>query len=136
MVKRPVQIPPRAPLTPKQIDAARYIGSPEHKVKRWWGGMPEAYVDTDGVAQRPGKQLTTICPLITEAERDIATHWVQQALREGLLRYFEGDKEFPKRLWYRDPRDGQVWTGFCVNSVLGQYKGWPIDEGERVEIFG
>lgn len=65
----------------------------------------------------------------------MATAWVQAALREGKQRYYEGDKDFPKRLWYRDG-DGHVWTGFCVNSVLGQYKGWPIDEEERLEIFG
>jgi hypothetical protein len=136
MVKRPAQLPLRAALTPEQIDTARYIGSPEHKAARWWGGLPEAHVDADGVARRPGKQLTTICPLVGEAERDMATNWVRQALREGQLRYFEADKDFPKRLWYRDPSDGQVWTGLCVNGVLGQYKGWPIDEEERVEIFG
>lgn len=135
MVKRPAQLPPRTPLTSEQIQAARYVGSPEHKVERWWGGLPEAYVDSDGAARRPGKQLTTVCPLVGEAERDMATSWVQQALREGQQRYYEGDKDFPKRLWYRD-RDRQVWTGFCVNSVLGQYKGWPIDEEERFEIFG
>lgn len=135
MVKRPAQLAPRAPLSPEQIQSARYIGSPEHKVERWWGGLPEVHVDIDGVARRPGKQLTTICPLVSDAERDMATGWVQQALITGQLRYYEGDKVFPKRLWYRDSY-GQVWTGFCVNSVLGQYKGWPVDEEDRVEIFG
>jgi len=81
MVKRPSQLAPRAPLTVEQIQTTRYVGSPEHKVKRWWGGLPEAHVDTDGVARRPWKQLTTICPLVSDAERQMATDWVQQALR-------------------------------------------------------
>lgn len=135
MIKRPNQIARRTPLTLDQIAGARYIGSPEHKDQRWWGGRPEARVDADGVARRPGKQLTTICPLVTEAERDRATRWVQEALTSGQCRYYEGDKDFPKRLWYVDP-DGRTWTGYCVNGVLGQYKGWPITEEERVAIFG
>ena len=135
MVKRPAQLAPRQPLTPEQIQAACYTGSPEHKIARWWGGLPEAHTDSDGVARRPRRQLTTICPLVTSAERDQATLWVQGALLQGQLRYYEGDKIFPKRLWCRGS-DGQVWTGFCVNSVLGQYKGWPIDEEEKIEIFG
>lgn len=135
MVKRPAQIAPRVPLTPEQIQQAQYVGSPEHKTERWWNGLPEAYVGSDGIAQRPSKQLTTVCPLVTETERDTATSWVQQALRLGQLRYFEGDKDFPKRLWYRDC-DGQIWTGYCLNGILGHYKGWPIGEREKIEIFG
>ncbi|WP_237154704.1 hypothetical protein [Oryzibacter oryziterrae] len=135
MVKRPAQLPPRPPLTPDQIARAQYEGSPEHKIVRWWGGLPAAFAGDDGVAQRPNKQLTTICPLVGEVERAQATDWVKKALEQGQFRYFEGDKDFPKRVWYRDDA-GQVWFGFCINSVLGTYKGWPIDEEERVEIFG
>lgn len=135
MVKRPAQLAPRTPLSLDQIAAARYVGSPEHKAARWWGGLPEAHLSKDGTARRPGKLLTTICPLVSAAERNLATSWVQMALQVGQLRYYEGDKDFPKRLWFLDG-DGQLWTGFCVNSVLGEYKGWPIDEEERLEVFG
>jgi hypothetical protein len=134
-VKRPGQIPTRVPLGPDRIQTASYVGSAEHKKSAWWGGYPDAFVNQNGLATRPGKQLTTICPLTTEAERQTATEWVQKALQSGQLRYYEGDKDFPKRLWYRDDI-GKIWMGFCVNSVLGQYKGWPSDEEDRVEIFG
>lgn len=135
MVKRPAQIPKRVPLSDKQIAQASFVGSPEHKNVRWWGGLPEAHTGPNGIAKRPRKQRTTICPLFTKQERDRATGWVREALRSDQLRYFEGDKDFPKRVWYRDGT-GQLWTGFCVNGVLGQYKGWPIEEEERVEVFG
>lgn len=135
MVKRPAQLPPRTPLTQSQIDMATYVGSPEHKAQRWWGGLPDGYVDANGMAHRPGRQFTTICPLVTAQERDMATGWVRDALIAGQTRFYEGDKDFPRRLWYRDPH-GQLWTGFCVNSMLGQYKGWPIDEDEYSEVFG
>ena len=55
--------------------------------------------------------------------------------RAGQLRFYEGDKDFPKHIWYRDER-GQLWFGFCVNGVLGQYKGWPMEEEDRVAVFG
>ncbi len=77
---------------------------------------------------------TTICPLTSEADRERATGWVRAALMAGQARFYEGDKDFPKHIWYQD-ETGQLWFGFCVNSVQGQYKGWPIEEDERVAIF-
>lgn len=136
MARRPSQLPKRAALSSEQIHAARYVGSPEHKAQRWWGGLPKAFADDSGVATRPDKEDTTICPLYTEADRDKATVWVQDALRLGQFRFYEGDKDYPKKIWYLEADTGQVWSGLCLNSVLGQYKGWPIDEDERVEIFG
>ena len=135
MPKKPIQLPSRTPLSAAQILQATYVGSSEHKGMRWWGGLPAAYVNDAGIASRPGKQLTTICPLTTDDDRIRATSWVQAALRASQLRFYEGDKDYPKHIWYRD-NTGQLWFGFCINSVLGQYKGWPIDEDERIAIFG
>jgi hypothetical protein len=135
MPKRPQQAPNRLPLTEADIQQAAYVGSAEHKQARWWGELPGAYVGPDGRATRPKKQLTTVCPLTDAAARDRATEWVQVALRARHYHYYDADQTYPKKLWYRDA-DGQVWSGFCVNSQQGQYKGWPIDEDERVEIFG
>ena len=135
MPKRPRQLPARAPLAQQQIEAARYVGSPEHKTHKWWGGLPAAYVPDGGQASRPGKQQTTICHLLTEEDRDRATEWVQTALRTGRFRYYDGDQEYPKKIWYRD-ETGQLWFGLCVNGVLGEYKGWPAEEDECLEVFG
>ena len=135
MPRRPRQIPPRGPLTSQQIQKACYVGSDEHKDRRWWSGLGSAYVNQKGVAARPGKQDTTIYPLVAASERDVATCWVQAALTAGRLVFLEGDKDYPAKIWHRD-ETGRLWFGRCVNSVLGQYKGWPIDEEERDEIFG
>lgn len=135
MPRRPRQIPPRTPLTPQQVRSARYVGSPEHKTHAWWGGLPRAYVGDDGTASRPGKQQTTICPLVTRQDRDDATCWVQKALTKGRFKFYDGDQEFPKKIWYRDDT-GMLWVGQCVNTVLGEYKGWPAEEDECVEVFG
>jgi hypothetical protein len=105
-------------------------------VHRWWGGLPEAFEDEAGIARRPGKQLTTICRLTETSDRDRATCWVREALQAGQMLYREADKDFPWKVWYRDPETHLMWMGQCVNSVLGQYKGWPGSEDERVEVFG
>lgn len=74
--------------------------------------------------------------MVTVEERDIATSWVKAAIEARQYRFREGDKDFPKHIWYRDVANSQVWFGYCLNGVLGEYKGWPIDEEERSEIFG
>lgn len=131
---RPRQLPARAPLTADEIEQACYVGSAEHKVKSWWGGLPEAWEDKHGKAGRPKKQHTTICRKVSEADRKAATLWVREALAARQYRYFEGDKTFPKHIWYRDTR-GQYWFGFAVNQIAGTYKGWPISEAEKREAF-
>jgi hypothetical protein len=133
-MSRPPQVPPRAALTAAEIDAAHYVGSPEHKVTRWWGGLPGAFIGRDGVAHRPGRQLTTPCLRTIEEQRDEASDWVRRALRAGQCRFDEGDGTYPKPLWYRDDH-GQYWFGFAVNQSQGTYKGWPIDEEEKRATF-
>lgn len=131
---RPKQVPKRKPLTVAEIKSASYVGSAEHKITAFWGGLPLAKVGKTGIATRPKKQLTTICYRTTSKERDEASDWVRHALSSGQFRYFEGDKTFPKYIWYED-RDGQFWFGFAVNQIAGQYKGWPITEAEKREKF-
>ena len=75
---------------------ASYVGSSEHKDQWWWGGgKPAARQLPGGRVGRLGKQVTTICPLTTEEDRERATHWVRQAIANGQYRYYEGDKDFP-----------------------------------------
>jgi hypothetical protein len=100
------------------------------------GWLTGAYIGPDGKAPRPRKQLTTICPLTADADRQRATEWVHAALAAGQVRHYQGDKTFPARIWYRDAATDTLWMGYCVNGTLGQYKGWPIEEEERVAVFG
>lgn len=123
------------PLTAEQIQKASYVGSDEHKDRRWWGGLGGAYVNSAGVASRPGKQDTTICPLGSEEDRKTATSWVQAALTAEQIKYTEADKDYPSKIWHED-EEGQLWFGRCVNSIHGEYKGWPVDQDERDEVFG
>ncbi|MFD2237673.1 hypothetical protein [Aureimonas populi] len=88
----------------------------------------------DGKARRPKKEHTTICPKVTEQEREEASRWVRVALALGQLRFLEGDKTYPKHIWYRDD-NGQFWFGFAINQIAGTYKGWPISEAEKRAAF-
>lgn len=131
---QPKQIPRRQPLTREEIESASYVGSPEHKVRRWWGGLPKAWESPSGNAKRPKKEHTTICRRTTEKDHKEASRWVREALAAGQLRYFEGDKTYPKHIWYEDG-NGQYWFGFAVNQIAGYYKGWPISEEEKRAAF-
>lgn len=112
---------------------ATYVGSPEHKVQKWWDGRPEARQLPGGRVGRPGKQTTTVCPLTSQEDRDRATTWVRRAIMMDQCKFSQADKDYPKKIWYEE--DGQIWFGRCINSQAGQYKGWPIDEEERRAIF-
>ena len=75
-----------------------------------------------------------MCPLTTKQERAKATRWIRKAILEEQYKFVESDQEFPKKVWYE--AEGQIWMGYCINTAAGQYKGWPIDEEERREVFG
>lgn len=83
---------------------------------------------------RPGKQTTTVCPLVSAADRARATTWVRAAIQAGQCIFQQSDQLFPKKIWYE--ADGQVWMGMRVTDRLGEYKGWPISREERDAIFG
>lgn len=131
-MKRPKPIPN---LSRDQSDldlaanSATYVGSQEHKAKRWWGGLPGVRVRKDGRIQRPKKQHTTVCHLVTEEDQNKATLWVREAIRKGNCRFVDGDGCFPKQVWHTDG-DGGHWRGLCVNPEKGEYKGWPVKAEE------
>ena len=136
--KRPKQKPRRPDLSPEERHAlakrASYVGSPEHKVQWWWGGKPAAKQLPGGRIGRPGKQITTVCPLTTDEDRARATQWVRQAIANGQYQYCQGDKDFPKKIWHC--ADGRIWCGYCTNQGQGHYKGWPLERQEQRAVFG
>ena len=131
---RPKQLTARAPLSSEEIAQACYVGSPEHQIKKFWGGLPQAWIGTDGEAKRPMRQKTSICHRTSEVQREEASAWVRAALQLEQFRYCDGDGAFPKHIWYCDST-GQFWSGFAVNQTAGTYKGWPITEAEKIEAF-
>jgi hypothetical protein len=110
------------------------VGSKEHKDKGWWGGLPGVRHGKDGTVRRPKRQKTSICPLVTLRDQERATEWLRAAIEKTQYRFFEGDQDFPKHVWYK--AEGKGWFGNCINSAAGHYKGWPLEEEECREIFG
>ena len=102
-----------------------------------WGGRGGVRIGADGKAVRPKGQHTTIRPLTSTRDRDRATKWLQTAISRCQFVFVEGDKRFPKHVWYVDS-DGQGWAGRCINSISGAYKGWPVgvDEMNRMKNRG
>lgn len=137
-MKRPVQKRVRTALSAKERRAlaarARYVGSSEHKVHRWWGGLPMARQLPGGQIGRRGQQTTTVCPMTGEEDRTLATDWLRSAIVAGQYRFVEADQDFPKKVWFE--ARGRIWCGYCVNPSAGNYKGWSIEEDERRAIFG
>lgn len=131
-MQRPKQKPKREALGSRERKAlskrATYVGSPEHKEKKWWGGLPEIRYDKTGKPSRPKKQHTTPCPLITPHDKEKATKWVREAIASGQYTFKDGDGEFPKRIWH--VVNGKKWAGLIVNPAKGEYKGWPLEDGE------
>ena len=87
-MKRPRQRPSRV-LTVAEREAvaarARYSGSAEHKVRRWWGGLPEARQLPGGRVGRRNKQTTTVCPLTAAQDRDRANTMDPQCHHGGAV---------------------------------------------------
>ena len=115
-------------------ERAVYVGSEEHKLVRWWGGLPMGRQLSGGRVGRPGKETTTICPLTKRSDQVRATEWVKAAIRSDQCGFYESDQSFPKKVWYE--AEGQFWMGLVVNPRLGEYKGWPISKEYRDEVFG
>lgn len=113
--------------------SACYVGSSEHKVVRWWGGLPTGKQLPGNKIGRRERKITTICPLYTKEHRKIATGWVRQAIADGNCKFPQGEKRYPKKIWIE--ADDTIWVGLCINSELGQYKGWPSNKEERDAIF-
>ena len=129
VMRRPKQTPTEALSLSERKELAsraRYVGSCEHKDRRWWGGQP-------GAGARRGR-VTTICPLTSEEDQLKATMWVQRAICAGQYKFVRNEGPFPRYVWYEEA-SGQLWKGRCFNPTSGEYKGWPIKEEEWRETF-
>lgn len=129
-MKKPTQKPRREKLSEQErielASRASYLGSCEHKDRRWWGGLPCSKQLPGGRKGRRGKQQTTICQLVDDKGREFATKLVREAIMNGTYEYVETDHQFPSKIRHKDSL-GRTWEGRCINTDLGTYKGWPVD---------
>ena len=104
----------RAPVVPSDLRAVAarcsYEGSREHKDRRSWLGLPRP--------RRRPRDVATICPLVTEQDRAMATAWVREAIVNGQFDRRDWRNDFPRYIWYR-AADGSYWYGFLMNEGAG-----------------
>ena len=97
---------PRHQLTHNELRAlaskVRYEGSGEHKVERWWGGLPEGRQMPGGGVGRPWKESTSICPLVDLSGKKRATKMLRKAIINRQFEFLERDRDFPSKVWYED----------------------------------
>jgi len=129
-MKRPPQqtVPDLSPAALATLAArADYKGSVEHKDVRTWLGYPQPRRRGRHEEPTDRRQNATICPLATNADREMAAAWLRNAIRCGQFDRSVWDGEFPRYVWYKDEK-GQYWLGRCMQRGSGGYKGWPIQE--------
>jgi hypothetical protein len=134
-MKRPADRRPTIPDNLEELaERCEYLGSKVHKDRRSWLGLPRPRRSVEP------EETATICDLVTDSDRDQATEWVRTAIRNRQFDLTDWRNGFPRRIWHKD-ESGRYWYGFLTNSGAGenpraQYKGWPISEDEKNEIFG
>jgi hypothetical protein len=93
----------------------KYIGSAEHKTYPSPAGPPSLRADA------------TKCDPALHGDFEVLAGWLREAIRRGCVGApWEGG--FPRYAWAR--QDGVWYEGRLVNSGLGQYKGYALDNGE------
>lgn len=98
----------------KCAEAARYVGSPEHKT----------YPSFAGPAHR--RSDATKCPPHLK-DAAVITAWLRAEIARGnVSAHFE--EEFPRYVWAF--RDGSWFEARLTNSGLGEYKGYPLHSAE------
>jgi len=96
-------------------ERVRYTGSPEHKTYPFAGQAPRPRPDA------------SLCDKALAGKECKVGEWLRQAIREGHIgEPWEGG--FPRYVWHRV--EGICYEARLSNEGLGEYKGWPLGEGE------
>lgn len=102
----------------KMAQEASYIVSTEHKTHLTGAG--------------PGRLRSDASKCPKELQLEQVTDWLKMAIRKGDISATLD--LFPEYVWIRI--EGQVFEARLSNSVLGQYKGYPILDNEAPRWLG
>jgi hypothetical protein len=80
----------------------------------------------------PGRLLSDASKCPKELQLEQVTDWLKMAIRKGDISATLD--LFPEYVWIRI--EGQVFEARLSNSVLGQYKGYPILDNEAPRWLG
>lgn len=97
---------------------ASYTGSPYHKdVPSFAGPVPRHRPDA------------SICPRELAGAREQIEKWLKDAIRSGHAGSWQG--RFPEPVWHREGET--VYEAVLTRPLAGEYHGYPLEPGERVE---
>ena len=113
---RKVQPPPEGIDLEQVAESCRYDGSPYHKDRPGFAGMPRHRPDA------------TLCPPELANRREIIQQWLQDSVRAG--RVGAWDRGYPRFVWHRE---GEFVFEAKHNSPgSGRYHGYPLDPMQQV----
>jgi hypothetical protein len=96
------------------IEAARYVGSPEHKTFPSFAGPPVPRAD----ASKCDPDL---------ADPQELSDWLRAAMRAGNIGG-PWEQNYPRYVWHS--QGGDFFEGRLTNATQGEYKGYPLSEAE------
>ena len=111
--RRLCEAPPEEVDLSALAEAARYVGSPEHKTYPSVAGPPRPRADASK------------CDKALDGKEEDPTAWLQQAIRKGMVG-FPWEGRFPRYVWYHDYDGDVVYEARLVNRGNGEYKGYPL----------
>jgi hypothetical protein len=115
-MRRTVTLPPPGISLARIARRVSYVGSPEHKDHPSFAGRP-----------RPRADASLCDPALAHRLPDL-TRWLRAAIRKGNVGApWEGD--FPRYAWHR--QGDAYFEARLVNREKGEYKGYPLADGER-----
>jgi hypothetical protein len=112
---RQVVDPPADTNLAEVAERVSYVGSPEHKDGPSFAGQPRPRADA------------SICERQLTEDRELITQWLREAIRRGATGGI-WESGFPRYAWHKEA--GSVYEARLVNSGLGEYKGYPLNETE------
>lgn len=111
-------VPPPEGIDLGQVaESCRYDGSPYHKDRPGFAGMPPG--------RRPG---ATLCPPELANRRDLVEGWLRDAIRAGRTGAWEGG--YPRYVWHRE--GNVVFQAQQGSPGSGVYHGYPLEPWQQV----
>lgn len=93
----------------------RYVGSPYHKDRPSFAGMPK---------QR--KPAASICPTHLADSRETVESWLREAVRRGNTGRWDSENRYPLEVFHT--ADGVRYMAVTDTNGSGEYHGFPLED--------
>lgn len=97
----------------------RYVGSPYHKDRPGYAGMP--------VGRRPAGNK---CPAELADDQKTVQQWLLEAVRNGQTGRWDAERRFPLEVFHREGE--RVFQAVMGTRGSGEYHGFPLERWQRV----